>query len=44
MGTGLTSFVDFKRYCRSKGGRMWAENNADGKGRATFYFSLPLNS
>jgi signal transduction histidine kinase len=24
-------------------GRMWAENNPDGKGGATFSFSLPIN-
>jgi len=23
-------------------GRIWAENNADGKGGATFAFSLPI--
>jgi len=31
-----------KNIIESHGGKMWAENNKDGKG-ATFYFILPLN-
>jgi signal transduction histidine kinase len=32
-----------KGIVEAKDGRIWAENNADGKGGATFYFSLPLS-
>jgi len=32
-----------KGIVEAKGGRKWAENNADGKGGATFYFSLSLS-
>jgi signal transduction histidine kinase len=39
-GTGLGLFVS-KSIIEAHRGKMWAENNADGKG-ATFSFSLPL--
>ena len=39
-GTGLGLFIS-KSIVEAHGGKMWAENNADGKGGATFYFSLP---
>ena len=41
QGLGLGLYIS-KNIIESQGGKMWAENNKDGKG-ATFYFSLPLN-
>ncbi|HYZ49364.1 MAG TPA: HAMP domain-containing sensor histidine kinase, partial [Nitrososphaeraceae archaeon] len=39
-GTGLGLFIS-KSIIESHGGKIWAKNNADGRG-ATFSFSLPL--
>jgi two-component system, OmpR family, sensor histidine kinase VicK len=39
-GTGLGLFIS-KSIVEAHEGKIWAENNPDGKG-ATFYFSLPL--
>ncbi len=39
-GTGLGLFIS-KGIIEAHGGKIWAENNADGRG-ATFSFSLPL--
>jgi signal transduction histidine kinase len=40
QGTGLGLFIS-KNIIEAHGGKIWAENNPDGKG-AAFYFSLPL--
>ena len=39
-GTGLGLYIS-NRIIQAHGGKMWAENNAEGKG-ATFTFTLPI--
>lgn len=39
-GTGLGLYIS-KKIVEAHGGRIWAENNKNGKG-ATFYFCLPI--
>jgi two-component system, OmpR family, sensor histidine kinase VicK len=40
QGTGLGLYI-CKSIIEAHGGRIWAENNPDGKGGAIFTFSLP---
>ncbi|MFL6412141.1 MAG: sensor histidine kinase, partial [Nitrososphaeraceae archaeon] len=40
-GTGLGLFIS-KSIVEAHGGKIWAENNSNGKG-ATFSFSIPIN-
>ncbi|HJU59574.1 MAG TPA: ATP-binding protein, partial [Nitrososphaeraceae archaeon] len=40
-GTGLGLYI-CKSIVEAHGGEIWAENNLDGKGGATFRFTLPI--
>ena len=42
QGTGLGLYIS-KSIIEAHGGRIWGENNADGKG-ARFSFSLPVTN
>ena len=41
-GTGLGLYI-CKSIIEAHGGEIWAENNLDGKGGATFSFKLPIS-
>jgi signal transduction histidine kinase len=40
-GTGLGLFIS-KSIVEAHGGKIWAQNNSNGKGGSAFTFSLPL--
>lgn len=42
QGTGLGLYIS-KKIVEATGGKIWAENNTDGRG-STFYFTLPVSS